>query len=98
MLNKSAIFSINFYQKYISPNKGYCCAYKYYSTKDSCSEFAKKSFMKYGFIKSIMLTKIHLKKCKEVHFYIEKNKLENEKKNKEESYCQECAIMPASCL
>jgi len=59
-----ALKTINFYQKWISPYKGYSCAYKYYTNKHSCSEFAKKSIQKFGIIKSIPLINIHLKKCK----------------------------------
>ncbi len=41
MINKSAIILIQLYQKFISPYKGYCCAYKVHHNDVSCSQFAK---------------------------------------------------------
>jgi len=96
MRNRTVVYSIDLYQRYISPHKGYCCAYRFYSNKMSCSEFAKKCFMKYGFKKSFILSRHHLKKCKDIYLF--EKKKDNKKEDSSESYCKECAIMPASCL
>ncbi|MFI3137822.1 MAG: membrane protein insertion efficiency factor YidD [Methylococcaceae bacterium] len=40
-LNAIAISSITVYQRFISPYKGFCCAYHYHSGRLSCSEFAR---------------------------------------------------------
>ncbi len=67
MTKSISIQIINFYQQKISPYKGYSCAYKYYTNKHSCSEFAKKSINKFGLIKSIPLIGSHLQKCKKIY-------------------------------
>ena len=64
MLNKVAIYLINFYQKYISPYKGYCCAYRVYHNDISCSEFAKNSFNNLRFFHAISNIKQRFKECK----------------------------------
>ena len=55
---KIAIYLINFYQKYISPNtKSHC---KYFPT---CSEYSKQAYEKYGFFKGTFLTIKRIIKC-----------------------------------
>ncbi len=92
MLNKIAILGINGYQKYVSPYKGYKCAYSYYTKECSCSEYAKKNIMTYGIMKSIPLINLRLKECRVVY-------LENKekKKNSEIDACNEIAGVCA-CL
>jgi putative component of membrane protein insertase Oxa1/YidC/SpoIIIJ protein YidD len=64
MVNKSILYSIDLYQKYLSPHKGYCCAYKVYHDDVSCSEFTKNSIKDVGFIQSILIIKQRFKECK----------------------------------
>ena len=92
MLDKIAILWIKGYQKYISPYKGYKCAYSYYTKGCSCSEYAKKSIIHYGIIKSIPLIDLRLKECRAVYF---ENK--EKKKNSEVDACNEIAGVCA-CL
>ncbi|WP_179038528.1 membrane protein insertion efficiency factor YidD [Limnobaculum xujianqingii] len=39
---------IKFYQQRISPHKGFCCAYRYMTGKDSCSGYALKVVQRCG--------------------------------------------------
>ena len=64
MLNKSLIYIINFYQKYLSPHKGYCCAYKVYHDDISCSEYTKNSIQNLGFLQAILSVKQRFRDCK----------------------------------
>ncbi len=64
MLNKIAIYLINFYQKYISPYKRYYCAYRVYHNDIYCLEFAKNSFNNLKFIYAISNIKQRFKDCK----------------------------------
>jgi len=92
MLDKLAISGINGYQRYISPYKGYKCAYSYYTKGCSCSEYAKQSIENYGIIKSIPLINLRLKECRVVYF---ENK--EARKNSEVDACNEIAGVCA-CL
>ncbi len=101
MISQISIYGIEFYQKHISPYKGYSCAYRYYTGKDSCSEFTKKSILKFGFLKSIPYFVEYLKKCKRVYNINEgstqEEKIERNKKDKEVDGCNEaCGVL--SCL
>lgn len=93
MINNLAIVVIEYYQKYISPHKGYCCAYSYYTGKPSCSEFTKQCIQKYGIIKTIPLFSKQIEKCKIVYFA----EYEKEKNKKEIDKCNEMAGVCA-CL
>ena len=89
MINKLAIIGISYYQQYISPHKGYCCAYKHYTGKSSCSEFTKESIKKYGIIKTFPLFKEQIKRCQAVYFSekIKKPKKEIDKCNEAAGIC-----------
>ena len=102
MISQASIYGIDFYQKKMSPHKGYCCAYRYYTGKNSCSEFTKKSILKFGLLKSIPYFFEHLKKCKKVYELNrnntnDKTPIETSKKNKKVDGCNEaCGIL--ACL
>jgi putative component of membrane protein insertase Oxa1/YidC/SpoIIIJ protein YidD len=48
MINALAVNAISLYQRHISPYKGFQCAYRVYSGKCSCSEYAKRIVAKRG--------------------------------------------------
>jgi len=75
MINKSLIYSIDLYQKYLSPYKGYCCAYKVYHDDVSCSQFTKNSIKELGFCQAMLIIKKRFKDCK-----ISSEKIKEEKK------------------
>jgi len=87
MLNNALIQMIIFYQKYISPHKGYCCAYRAYSGNASCSEYAKIAIKKNGFIKAIPSIKKQFLKCKIAFEKIEKKKKEKDMKENAADVC-----------
>ena len=64
MISKSVIYTIDLYQKYLSPYKGYCCAYKVYHNDISYSEFTKSIIKDLGFFQAIALIKQRFKDCK----------------------------------
>jgi len=67
MIDKVFIQMINIYQKYISPYKGYSCAYRAYSGNLSCSEFAKNEIKNNGFFKSLpLIKKLKRKKSRKI--------------------------------
>ncbi|MCP3873522.1 MAG: membrane protein insertion efficiency factor YidD [Desulfobacteraceae bacterium] len=48
-----AVKSIQYYQKYISPQKGYACAYRVLYNDLSCSGFCRTEIERYGIFKSL---------------------------------------------
>lgn len=62
-MKKIIIYSINLYQKYISPYKGFSCAYGVATGKITCSCYGKKVFERFGVIKGYRLLKRRFKDC-----------------------------------
>lgn len=57
-MKSSMIGLIVFYQRFISPLLPSSCIYT-----PTCSEYAKQSFLKHGFIKGFVLSLVRLLKC-----------------------------------
>jgi putative component of membrane protein insertase Oxa1/YidC/SpoIIIJ protein YidD len=92
MINNICINIIEFYQKNISPHKGYTCAYKHFTGKNSCSEFTKKCISEYGVIKTIPLFINQINECKTTY-----SKNNNKDTNSCEKGCNGCGTV-APCL
>lgn len=54
---------IHLYQKYLSPIKGYSCAYAFHTNSYSCSEFGVKAIEKKGLFVGSKLINKRFKKC-----------------------------------
>ncbi len=65
VISKISVFSINFYQQYISPYKGYCCAHRIFHGGDSCSEYVKKTFLEQDLAQAIKLSQKRFYECGE---------------------------------
>lgn len=59
--------SIRAYQKYLSPRKGFSCAYSRLYKSDSCSEYFRQMVKIYGLKKAIPLFQKRLRECKIAH-------------------------------
>ena len=59
-----AIFFINFYQRYISPYKGFQCAYASLYGGNSCSQAIKQILLEEGCIKGFHYSRSRFKRCK----------------------------------
>ncbi len=73
-------WSIRFYQKFISPHKGYCCAYGVLHRGDSCSEVIRKRILEDGLFRTVPKIKEQFKKCRSALEELEEWK-ERKKKN-----------------
>jgi putative component of membrane protein insertase Oxa1/YidC/SpoIIIJ protein YidD len=63
-MNWIALATILIYQKYISPFKGFSCAYRAYTGQLSCSAHGYKSIERYGIFIGLKLIRRRLKKCR----------------------------------
>jgi putative component of membrane protein insertase Oxa1/YidC/SpoIIIJ protein YidD len=59
-----ACWLIEIYQRYISPRKGFCCAYRVrYRRRDSCSQYAKRAISKLGLLPGVRILRRRFEKC-----------------------------------
>lgn len=92
---------IVFYQKHISPYKGFCCAHKALYKGMSCSEWAKHAIKKVGIYRFLLLLRRRLKACKAAYYTLSDNKKNNHDKSdkgglKDED-CVGCCIASFPC-
>ena len=92
-----AVLTINGYQRYVSPYKGFCCAYRVVRGGDSCSEFAKQAILQNGFWHSLRAIRKRFTECKEAAVYFNTQK-EQEKKQRGESKKQGACQRSADLL
>lgn len=59
-----AIRSISFYQRYVSPRKGYACAYRVLHSDLSCSAYSKQAIEAQGLCQGIKSTLRRFQECK----------------------------------
>jgi len=86
LTTKLSVTTINLYQSYISPYKGFCCAHAALYNDVSCSEWGKHKIIEVGLLKAISEIINRLKDCK--HAYsIMLSSIDDESKenNKEDS-------------
>jgi uncharacterized protein len=48
LFTQSALFSIRIYQRYLSPYKGFCCAYRTHTGRESCSQLGFRVIRRFG--------------------------------------------------
>ncbi|MEM6408773.1 MAG: membrane protein insertion efficiency factor YidD [Pseudomonadota bacterium] len=64
MLNKTALGAIWIYQRYISPYKGFRCAYAVHHGGPGCSGFARRAIQEHGAWHAIPFIRQRLRDCK----------------------------------
>lgn len=58
-----ALLAIRFYQRMLSPYKGFCCAYAAYTGHASCSALGYRAIRRYGVVDGIAVLDARLAKC-----------------------------------
>ncbi len=101
MINKLTIQLINLYQRYVSPHKGFCCAYRVHTGGLSCSQYTKEVIQENGLFKALPLVKKQFSKCKIAYQEIQEKKSKDNDKEKISSFCEGCAcdcLGTSACL
>ena len=62
-----ALFAIKAYQRYISPHKGFCCAYRAHTGYSSCSTLGYRAIRRYGVLPGIAVLQQRFKRCSAAH-------------------------------
>jgi putative component of membrane protein insertase Oxa1/YidC/SpoIIIJ protein YidD len=62
-MRSAALFAITLYQRYLSPYKGYCCAYRSYTGGASCSTLGFRVIRRFGIWDGLALLRERLALC-----------------------------------
>lgn len=93
-----ADFAIGAYQRYLSPHKGYCCAYRVHTGRRSCSAYARRVNQRLGFFALIEALPEQFSRCRVAYQTMHTaTALENKDKNNKicKDTCDPCQT--ASC-
>ncbi|WP_410499422.1 membrane protein insertion efficiency factor YidD [Chitinibacter sp. S2-10] len=63
----TALLLIRIYQRYISPYKGFHCAYRCHTGRASCSALGYRVIRRFGAVGGIALLRMRLKRCSDIH-------------------------------
>jgi putative component of membrane protein insertase Oxa1/YidC/SpoIIIJ protein YidD len=67
MAKALALAAIRFYQRSISPHKGFCCAYATHTGRGSCSALGYRAIQRYGVWRGLFVLDARLEKCGQSH-------------------------------
>ena len=96
MLSKMSLSAIQFYQKFISPKKGFRCAYGVLNNTHGCSGSVKAIIESKGLINGFSDIKGQFSACKQASEELKQRK--KKKKNDEGGVCLEpCTCSAADC-
>ncbi|MDR2188187.1 MAG: membrane protein insertion efficiency factor YidD [Azonexus sp.] len=59
--------AIKAYQRYLSPHKGFCCAYRHHTGRSSCSTLGFRAIRRYGVIDGVAVLRRRLYLCGVAH-------------------------------
>ena len=93
-----AVLAINGYQRFISPYKGFCCAHRIVTGKESCSEFVKQKIRKNGLFASFPEINQRFRDCKKSAWYLNERKKEKNEDNSAKSDAGCIAMEAISCV
>jgi putative component of membrane protein insertase Oxa1/YidC/SpoIIIJ protein YidD len=62
-----ALAAISFYQRYLSPLKGFVCAFRIHTGRDSCSAYGKRVIARHGLLRGLVLLNRRLSACAQAH-------------------------------
>lgn len=74
ILDTSASAAIGIYQRYISPHKGFCCAYRVHTGKRSCSAYAQGIVERVGALALFTAMPRQFARCKEAYMALSEAK------------------------
>lgn len=66
-MRQAALAAIGAYQRYVSPYKGFCCAYREHTGRASCSALGLRAIRRHGVIKGSAIARARLQRCGEVY-------------------------------
>ncbi|WP_254452134.1 membrane protein insertion efficiency factor YidD [Duganella vulcania] len=67
MMKRATLAAIAAYQRYLSPLKGFSCAFRVHTGRDSCSQYGKRAIGRHGVAAGLLLLKRRMEDCGHLH-------------------------------
>lgn len=94
-----ALWAIRAYQRYVSPRKGFSCAYRVLTGRDSCSAYGYKVIAHHGLRPGLVLLQRRLRTCGErhrQHLALHPQARRSARRQAQAGYC-DCNVPLADC-
>ncbi|MEJ8851262.1 membrane protein insertion efficiency factor YidD [Variovorax rhizosphaerae] len=102
MLDASASAMIGVYQRYVSPYKGFCCAYRVHTKRRSCSAYAKSIIDRLGAMALFAAMPRQFARCKAACLALVASRsaaeLPSEEQREKRPWWERCDCNPLDCL
>ncbi|MDK2125094.1 membrane protein insertion efficiency factor YidD [Parachitinimonas caeni] len=85
MLRYAVLGAIVAYQRYLSPHKGFCCAYRHLTGHHSCSEYARRIVQRKGALALWVALPRQFERCRMAYATLLAMPTENKKRDKNKS-------------
>jgi putative component of membrane protein insertase Oxa1/YidC/SpoIIIJ protein YidD len=66
-MKSAMLLAIAFYRRWISPLKGFSCAYRVYTGHASCSRLGFRAIRRYGALRGMAVLRARLTRCADAH-------------------------------
>ncbi|WP_428503203.1 membrane protein insertion efficiency factor YidD [Roseateles sp.] len=66
-MRRLLLYAIRLYQRYVSPHKGFVCAYRVHTGRRSCSALGLRAVRRYGVVGGLDLIRQRTARCGQVH-------------------------------
>jgi uncharacterized protein len=66
-LRQLAVLAVLFYQRWISPRKGFSCSYRIHTGRSSCSALGLRAIRRYGILQGVLLLRRRTDLCGVAH-------------------------------
>ena len=90
-----ALAAISIYQRYISPHKGFCCAYRVHTGFSSCSSLGFRAIRRYGVLRGLKTLRQRLDLCRVAHGRLATVRLRPPASQRGDC---DCGVSPCDCL
>jgi putative component of membrane protein insertase Oxa1/YidC/SpoIIIJ protein YidD len=67
------VFGVNFYQRFISPYKGYVCSHRVLHGKASCSQYVKEVLLQNNILTAVKLSKRRFSDCQSAYITLNRD-------------------------
>jgi len=95
-IDSLALAVIGGYRRYVSPHKGFCCAYRVHSGKRSCSAYAQAIVKRLGAFALRTAMPRQFERCKVAFAALQKKK--EEEKRKDRKWWENCDCNPCDAV
>lgn len=95
ILRSVVLLGVDFYQRYLSPYKGFSCAHKRVYGGTSCSEYFRLAVQYQGLSDSIPLFQQRLRACKGASLSLKASRANPQRRRKKRDVCDDC---DSSCI